>query len=605
LTTTSSFSNLTPIIIPATGGGDPAAAPSNPYPSTINVSGLNGTITRVTAQLFDYNHSSPEDVDVLLVGPGGQKILLMSDVGGVGSANQVNLTFDDSGPSMAPNITSGTFRPTNNGADDLFPSPAPPGPYPDPQRLSTFLNLNPNGVWSLFAVDDLLGLGGGNINGGWRLNITSSAQVCCSSPCTLNAPSDIVVNNDPGVCGAVVNYPAPTFSGSCGLVTSNPPSGSLFPVGTTTVTVKGTRLDGSTTTNSFKVTVNAPTTTTVDSVAGQYSDQVTLKANVTNAACPGGSVEFKVNGSVVGSAPVTSGMATLPYTIPLAQGSYPIVATYSSSTPGTGSSGSSTLTALKEDAVVTASDSNPTSVRVNSPGGTAGPITLCATINEASDGSPGDISLATPVTFTLTPVTPGAPAITQTATISGGGVGRTLTACVTLGAVPVNVYDVSISVGGNHYTGSGSAVLVVYDPSLGFITGGGTIVRDGVTACFGFNVKFQRDGNAQGYLLYIEHRPTGEVKLKSNAMQSLSIFGAAGVFIGKATLNDVGKHTFRATVIDNGEPGGNDQFGLQVTAPGGAIIPGLTFDPITLSGGNIQVPHQSGNQATSSKTALK
>jgi len=169
----------------------------------------------------------------------------------------------------------------------------------------------------------------------------------------------------------------------------------------------------------------------------------------------------------------------------------------------------------------------------------------------------------------------------------------------------VNVYDVSISVGGNHYTGSGSAILAVYDPSLGFITGGGTIVRDGVTAFFGFNFKFRRDGNAQGSLLYIERRPTGEVKLKSNAMESLSIVGNAAVFIGKATLNDVGKYTFRATVVDNGEPGGNDQFGLQVTAPDGAIIPGLTFDPITLSGGNIQVPHQSGNQATSSKTALK
>jgi hypothetical protein len=126
-----------------------------------------------------------------------------------------------------------------------------------------------------------------------------------------------------------------------------------------------------------------------------------------------------------------------------------------------------------------------------------------------------------------------------------------------------------------------------------------------VTACFGFNVKFQRDGNAQGSLIYIEHRPTGEVKLKSNAMQSLSIVGNTGVIIGKATLNDVGKHTFRATVVDNGEPGGNDQFGLRVTAPSGEIIPGLTFDPITLSGGNIQVPHQSGNPATSSKTTIK
>src|SRR5215471_21558158 len=117
-----------------------------------------------------------------------------------------------------------------------------------------------------------------------------------------------------------------------------------------------------------------------------------MKANVTNTFFPSCSVEFKVNDSVVGSAPVIGGMATLPYTIPLAQGSYPIVATYSGSTPGTGSSGSGTLTVSKEDAVVTASDSNPTSVRVNSPGGTAGPITLCAAINEPSDGSPGDIS---------------------------------------------------------------------------------------------------------------------------------------------------------------------------------------------------------------------
>src|SRR5262249_39864337 len=107
-----------------------------------------------------------------------------------------------------------------------------------------------------------------------------------------------------------------------------PLPGPSFPPETPPSPAKGTRMDGSTTTNSFKVTVNAPTTTTVASVAGQYSDQVALKANVTNTVCPSGSVEFKVNDSVVGSAPVTGGMATLPYTIPLAQGSYPIVATH-------------------------------------------------------------------------------------------------------------------------------------------------------------------------------------------------------------------------------------------------------------------------------------
>jgi hypothetical protein len=147
-------------------------------------------------------------------------------------------------------------------------------------------------------------------------------------------------------------------------------------------------------------------------------------------------------------------------------------------------------------------------------------------------------------------------------------------------------------------------VLAVYDPSLGFVTGGGIIFHNGVNATFGFNVKYKKNEAPQGELLYIECRPTGLVKLKSTSMQSLSIVGNTGVFIGKATLNEVGNHTFRATVVDNGEPGSNDQFGLRVTAPGGAMIPGLTFDPITLSGGNIQVPHQSSATASAS-TALK
>src|SRR5262249_43560069 len=232
----------------------------------------------------------------------------------------------------------------------------------------------------------------------------------------------------------------------------------------------------------------------------------------------------------------------------------------------------------------------PAQVKVNSPGGSAGPITLCAAIAEVSDQSPGDVSNAAPVTFTLSPVGPGSP-ITQNGVLSGGGVGGTLNACVTLTNVPVNVYDVTISVGGAYYTGSANTMLVIYDPSLGFVTGGGTIVHNGVRANFGFNIKYQKNGSPQGELLYIECRPTGEVKLKSTSMQSLSIVGNTGVFIGKATLNGVGNHTFRVTVVDNGEPGGNDQFGLRVTAPGGAIIPDLTFNPITLSGGNIQVPH--------------
>lgn len=594
---TSSFSNPTAIVIPGAGTGAATGAPATPYPSNITVSGIVGTVSKVTVQFFNYNHTFPSDTDALLVGPGGQKLLLMSDVGGGTDAVNANLTFDGAAAPIGATVVSGTFSPTNIGTGDLFPAPAPAGPYPDPQQLSIFNGVNPNGTWALYLVDDAA-VDTGNINGGWRLNITTTDPACCSSPCTLNVPANIVVNNDPGQCGAVVNYPAPTFTGSCGVVTSSPPSGSLFPVGTTTVTVKGTRQDGTMTVSSFTVTVNAPTTTTVPPVAGQYSDQVTLTANVTNAACPGGAVEFRVNGGVVGSAPVVAGTAALPYTILLGAGSYPIMAIYSSSAPGTGSVGTNTLTVSKENAVITPSPANPIVVQVNSPGGTAGPIMLCADINEPNDGSPGNISLAVPVVFTLTPIGPGS-VITQTATTSGGGVGGILTACVTLMNVPVNVYDVVITVGGNFYTATpASGLLVVFDTTLGSVTGGGTIVNNGVNANFGFNVRFKKNGNAEGEFLYTEHRPTGVVKLKSSVMQTLVIAGNTGIFFGKALLTGAsGNQDFRVTVVDNGEPGRNDQFGLQVKAPNGTIIANLTFNPVTLTGGNIQVH--------SSQTALK
>ena len=53
--------------------------------------------------------------------------------------------------------------------------------------------------------------------------------------CILSCPADISVSNDPGECGAVVNYTEPSGEG-CGTVTCDHPSGSFFPVGETTVT---------------------------------------------------------------------------------------------------------------------------------------------------------------------------------------------------------------------------------------------------------------------------------------------------------------------------------------------------------------------------------
>jgi Concanavalin A-like lectin/glucanases superfamily/HYR domain len=59
-------------------------------------------------------------------------------------------------------------------------------------------------------------------------------------PCTITCPANITKSNDPNQCGAVVTYPAPTFSSGCGNVLCSPASGLFFPVGTTTVTCSTT-----------------------------------------------------------------------------------------------------------------------------------------------------------------------------------------------------------------------------------------------------------------------------------------------------------------------------------------------------------------------------
>ena len=67
--TTAYYTNSTFITI-----NDDAAA--TPYPSAINVSSLNGEITKVTAAVSNLGHGYVSDVCMLLVGPGGQKDLL-------------------------------------------------------------------------------------------------------------------------------------------------------------------------------------------------------------------------------------------------------------------------------------------------------------------------------------------------------------------------------------------------------------------------------------------------------------------------------------------------------------------------------------------------
>ncbi len=161
--------NSAPINIPDSG-------PGSLYPSTINVAGYGASLEDVNVHLLNLSHSYPDDLDMLLVGPQGQNLVVMSDVGGGSDITAVDLILDDAAAAPLPDstaIASGAYRPANYLTGDTFPAPAPAPSAAN--ALATFNNTDPNGVWSLYLVDDAGG-DAGALAGGWCLELTTAGS---------------------------------------------------------------------------------------------------------------------------------------------------------------------------------------------------------------------------------------------------------------------------------------------------------------------------------------------------------------------------------------------------------------------------------------------
>ncbi len=167
LTTTLSAGNLHAIGIPGLTHGA-----AWPYPSTVYVDSVPGLLQNLTVTLASLNHTFPGDVSILLVGPSGQGVVLMSNAGGGIDASGIALTFNDAGtqnlPANGALTSTVVYRPTNYGIGGL-PAPAPSGPYGG--NLSAFYGSSPNGVWELYVVDNV-DSDGGSI-AGWGLQVTT------------------------------------------------------------------------------------------------------------------------------------------------------------------------------------------------------------------------------------------------------------------------------------------------------------------------------------------------------------------------------------------------------------------------------------------------
>ena len=156
-------------IVIADGAAPPT--PAQPYPSTLTVSGYHSSevITHLSVQISNLNHPIPAQLSLMLAGPDGRHVVLMGKCGWFYSLNQATFTFDDTAATgLTSNLvaTPGTYRPSDWNTFSPFVAPAPTSPAAT--NLAVFNGLNPNGAWSLYAVDDTTGTSG-VISNGWSL----------------------------------------------------------------------------------------------------------------------------------------------------------------------------------------------------------------------------------------------------------------------------------------------------------------------------------------------------------------------------------------------------------------------------------------------------
>lgn len=214
------------------------------YPSTIVVANAAASITELSIAINGLSHTYPDDVEMLLVGPGGQKMVIQSDAGGNPDVYGVSYVLSDvgAGPlSDGSGIVVGTYKPTNYSVDGDFSLPAPAGPYGDPAPVgsatfaSVFNGTNPNGTWSLYIQDDSAGDGGQIAS--WCLRLGAPLKISefrLRGPNPNSASNEFIEIHNDSPTPTLVSSPGSVgfaVAASDGLARCVIPNGTLIPAG--------------------------------------------------------------------------------------------------------------------------------------------------------------------------------------------------------------------------------------------------------------------------------------------------------------------------------------------------------------------------------------
>jgi len=126
---------------------------AGPYPSTVEVRGVDGDAGPVAVELHGLDHDRPADLDVWLEAPDGTVVTLLSDVGGRAPVRDLEVVVRADAPPA--------------GDVPLALAQAPSNREPDRQRravsrasLRPLAGIDPNGEWRLHVADDRSGAAG-------------------------------------------------------------------------------------------------------------------------------------------------------------------------------------------------------------------------------------------------------------------------------------------------------------------------------------------------------------------------------------------------------------------------------------------------------------